>query len=70
MYLASFLHQGTHLTFGRETAQYQQLLTLMAVVSLVIWALVFITILMRMGWLGWQRRRYQISVNRDNLASS
>lgn len=70
MYLASVLHQSAHLSFGRETAQYQQLLTLMAAVSIIIWGLVLLTIMLRLGWLTWQRRRYQMTVSRDNLVSS
>lgn len=70
MYLALLLHQSSRLTFGRDTAQYQQLLTLMAVVSLAIWGAVFLTILVRLGWSTWHRKRYQMTISGKDLASS
>jgi len=60
MYLASILHQTSRLTFGRETAQFEQLITLMAIVSIAIWSVVLATIVVRVGWAAWHRRRYQM----------
>lgn len=41
------IHYTSHLTFGRETAQFKQLLTVMAIVSIITWAIVLITIALR-----------------------
>jgi hypothetical protein len=68
MYLASVLHQTSRLAFGRETAQFEALVTLMGAISLVIWSIVLATIIFRMGWAAWHRHRYQ-AMN-DNLWSS
>jgi hypothetical protein len=48
MYLAYVLHQSSHLTFGRSTAQFKQLLAFMAIVSIVLWSIVVVTMLARL----------------------
>jgi hypothetical protein len=64
MYLAYALHQTARLTFGRETAQFKQLIAFMAILSVTLWTLVALTLLARMLFCHvWYRRRY---VNRDN----
>jgi hypothetical protein len=59
-YLADGLDHTSRLTFGRETAQFKQLLGMMAIVSVVLWSCVLITMLARL-WYGhiWYRRRHQ-----------
>jgi uncharacterized membrane protein len=47
-------------TFGREIAQFKELVGFLAIVSVVLWAIVIITMVLRM-WLChiWYRRRYR-----------
>jgi len=48
-------------TFGRGTAQFKQLIAFMAIVSLVTWAIVFITIIIRLLLCNvWYRHRHKI----------
>jgi hypothetical protein len=60
MYLASVLHQTPSLSFGRQTAQFDALVTFMGAVSIAIWSVVLLTILVRMGWAAWHRRHDQV----------
>lgn len=58
MHTADLLHYTARLTFGRETAQFKQLIAFMAAVSIVIWGIVFITMLARLFLCHiWYRRR-------------
>jgi hypothetical protein len=65
MHLASTLQQSTHLSFGRATAQFQELVGLMAVISITIWSLVITTILARALLGAWHRRRMHIISNEE-----
>ena len=58
MYAADFAGRAAHPTFGRGTAQFEALVTFMAAVSVVLWLVVFTTIVVRL-YLGhvWYRRR-------------
>lgn len=69
MFFGYALHHEPHLTFGRETAQFQQFVGFMAAVSIVIWSIVVITLLAR-WWVcsTWRRsifRIFQKSVSPD-----
>jgi hypothetical protein len=66
VYMAFLLNQTTHPTFGRETAQYQELLVFMGIVSLAIWSIVVTTIFVRMGWTAWQRKQLE-SQSEENV---
>jgi hypothetical protein len=56
--VAFALHRSSHLTFGRQTAQFKQLLAVMAIVSVAIWSIVFITMIARLVSQLWYRHRY------------
>jgi hypothetical protein len=55
---------SSHPAFGHGAAQFKQLVTFLAAVSLVLWACVLLTIVLRM-WLChvWYRRRYRVPNN-------
>jgi heme/copper-type cytochrome/quinol oxidase subunit 2 len=48
MYTADAVGRASNLTFGRETAQFRELVTILAAVSIVLWLIVFATILARL----------------------
>lgn len=59
MYSLGIFQQTAQLMFGRQTAQFKQLVALLAAVSIVLWSLVALTILVRIAVChGWYRRRY------------
>jgi membrane protein insertase Oxa1/YidC/SpoIIIJ len=60
MYAAAAVVQHTsHLTFGRQTAQFKQLIAFMAIVSIVTWSIVIVTIVIRMIMCHiWYRKHY------------
>lgn len=68
MYAAITAVCASDLTFGRATAQFRELLAFMAVVSIVSWTLVFVTIFLR-WWMGrfWYRRNVHAE-NINNLS--
>jgi len=60
MLLAQAFGYASRPAFGHGAAQFKQLVTFLAAVSLVLWACVLLTIALRM-WLChvWYRRRYR-----------
>jgi len=48
MYSADAVGRISNLTFGRETAQFKELITVLAAVSAVLWLIVLISILARL----------------------
>jgi hypothetical protein len=46
---ASVLIIVSSLTFGRDSAQYWQLIAVLAIISIVLWIFVFITTILRIG---------------------
>jgi len=62
MYIAFLSSHSPHLSFGHDAAQFKQLIAFMATVSIVLWACVLVTVMVRM-WLChiWYRRRYRIN---------
>ena len=68
MYAVTAVVYASNLAFGRATAQFKELLAFMAVVSIVSWSLVFVTIFLR-WWMGrfWYRRNVPAE-NVNNLS--
>lgn len=62
------LNYAAQLSFGREAAQFKQLIAFMAIVSLVLWFCVLVTILARM-WFGYVRYRRRYRINNGDAAS-
>jgi hypothetical protein len=66
MIIADTLHTTAHLTFGRETAQFKQLIALLALVSIVLWSVVLLSMIARLVLCRiWGRQAY--SSTRTNL---
>jgi uncharacterized membrane protein len=64
MVTAAIVRYTATLTFGRATAQFKQLITVMAVISIVIWIIVLLTMFARIGaYQLWYRRRLPNSRN-------
>lgn len=69
MDIAHMLHYTARLTFGRETAQFKQLIAFMAMVSIIIWSIVIATMIVRLvARHVLYRKRY--SASRSNFPSS
>lgn len=45
----SGINQIASLTFGRDAAQFRQLIELLTIVSIVLWLAVLVTVILRMG---------------------
>jgi uncharacterized membrane protein len=62
MYTADAVSHASDLTFGRDIAQFKELIGLLAVISIVLWIIVLITILIRLYLCHvWYPRRYHPS---------
>jgi hypothetical protein len=57
---------ASRLAFGSQTAQFKELITFMAIVSIALWSLVVLTLFVKM-WLChvWYRYRYPRTNNDD-----
>lgn len=64
MYLALFT-RTSHLTFGRDMAQFKQLITFLTALSLALWACVLVSFAARVVLCHiWYRRRESLPPNR------
>jgi len=62
MFIADILHHTAHLTFGRNTAQFKQLVAMLALVSVILWSIVLLTTVARILLCHvWYRRQYASS---------
>lgn len=58
------------LTFGRDGARYRELITFMAVVSIVLWVIVLVTTLLRIGMrFIWYRRYLRSSEAKKDITA-
>ncbi len=68
MYAALVMRHASGLTFGREQAQFHELLVFMAIISTVLWTIVLVTLLLR-WYLSYTWSRHQLPADNSNSSS-